>query len=123
MKVGHNEKSIWHADHIWERTLDKLTDNEPVVKFSSMESMNDEVKHNIYVSRNIAPFRTPNNGNNTIDNNNETLPDANDTPCNANTNSTNVNETSGLRIQQEGGTLLLNWTMCNSKLGWRDVLM
>ena len=73
-----------------------------------MESMNDGVKHNIYVSSNIAPFRTPNNGNNTIDNNNETLPDANDTPCNANTNSTNVNETSGLRIHHDGGTLLLN---------------
>lgn len=44
--------------------------------------MNDEVKHNSYVSINIVPERTPNSGNDAIDNsNNQTLPDENDTQC------------------------------------------
>ena len=32
-------------DHLWERTLDKLTDNEPIVEFSNMQSMKNEVKY------------------------------------------------------------------------------
>ena len=41
--------------------------------------MNNEVNHDSYVSSNIAPIRTPNNGIGTTDNNNQTLTDKNDT--------------------------------------------
>ena len=96
MKVGHNENVIQNADHIRKRTLDKLTDNEPVVEFRSMKRIHNDVKDDSYVSSDIVSVRKSNNGNNTIDNNNQTLPDANDTLCNANTNSTDANEISGL---------------------------
>lgn len=29
VKDGYNENVMQHADHLWEGTLDKLTDNEP----------------------------------------------------------------------------------------------
>ena len=59
MKIRHNENVIRHAAHIRKRTLDKLTDNEPVIEFSNMQSMNGEVKHNSYVTNKIVPVRTP----------------------------------------------------------------
>ena len=59
VKIRHNENVIRHAAHIWKRTLDKLTDNEPVIEFSSMQSMNGEVKHSSYVTNKIVPVRTP----------------------------------------------------------------
>ena len=62
-----------------------------------MQNMNNEAKHNSYVSSNIVPVRTPNNSNDTIENNNQTLPDQNDTQYNTNTNSPDVIDTSGLR--------------------------
>lgn len=95
-EIGQNENVIRHVDHIRKRTLDKLTDSEPVIEFSNMQNVNNEEKHNSYVSSNITLVRTP-NGNGTTDNNNETLPDENDTRCNRNTNSPDVNNTSGLR--------------------------
>lgn len=59
--------------------------------------MNNEVNHDSYVSSNIAPIRTPNNGIGTTDNNNQTLTDKNDTQFNANSDSWDVNKRSDLR--------------------------